>query len=67
MNLAQKIQLGSQLEEVEKAKAQERMEMRTGGLTKEKLPESVDKGQTRDKIGERLGISGKSVLVYVLM
>ena len=29
-------------------------------MTKEKLPASMDKGQSRDKVAEKLGISGKT-------
>jgi hypothetical protein len=63
LNLAQKIQLGTQLEEVEKAKAQERLQQsgEKFGKGMEKFPHPInDVGTTRDKVGERLGISGRT-------
>jgi len=35
---------------IEKQKAKQRLRMRTGGVTREKLPPSVDKGKSRDKL-----------------
>jgi len=41
--------------------ARERIKMRTGGLTKEKIPESVKKGQARDFVAKDLGINPRYI------
>lgn len=58
----QKVNAGLRLEGIEKQKAKERQKTSTGGINpqlKENIPEA-DKGQTRDKVAEKIGIgSGK--------
>lgn len=64
----QKVKAGLRLEPIEKQRAKERLKMRTGGVTVENLPPSVDKGKSRDKVAEKLGFSGsqyaKAKVVY---
>jgi len=53
VNAAWKVQLAEKLEEIEKNRAKQRLKIRTGGVTVEKLPPSVDKGKSRDKVAEQ--------------
>jgi len=49
------------LEPIEKIKAKQRQQLRKGeqpGASVEKLPQ-LDEGKSRDKIAEKLGVSGK--------
>jgi ParB-like chromosome segregation protein Spo0J len=60
LNTAWKVQLSEKLDEIEQRLAKQRLHMRTGGVTKANLPESVDKGQSRDKVAEKIGVSGRT-------
>jgi ParB family chromosome partitioning protein len=55
---AEKIREGEAWEELETAKSKKRNK-ETGGPSPEKLPDT-DKGDTRDKVGEKIGVSGKT-------
>lgn len=55
---AEKIREGEAWERVESEKAKER-NSETGGASPEKLPDT-DKGETREKVGEKIGVSGRT-------
>jgi len=57
LNTAWKVQLAEKLEELEKKKAKQRQGTRTDIVVD--LPQS-DKGKSRDKVAEKLGISGST-------
>ena len=58
MNTAWKVQLAEKLEEIEKKKAKQRMSDGGKKQGKAELPSLKDKGQSRDKVAKKLGISG---------
>ena len=64
LNNAQKINLGFTLEGLEKEKAKERQQatLKQGDKLpdREILPEREQQGRTRDKVAEKIGISGKT-------
>jgi len=64
LNLAQKIRLGTQYEEIEKVKAKQRQKEHGGTAPGKEKDTSgnisqSDTGRARDKVGEKIGVSGK--------